>query len=290
MEDSRKPGKPPRNGLAPRKAKLATPRPARGPVRCLPPIPPPPQAPPIEIHSRRELATKREEIVARINAHPELSVMFLINPVLAMKDLGVELSSEVIDHVLHRMQHPVELRQRRESLEAGLAKELGEAPRPQDAAWVSQLLFEKLKLKPLATAGQAPRYLQPINAEVLARLKRRRPTAKPRYPGARRTGAQSRVTVTDWNPAIRRLDLKTPSPTVPAAAAAPKAVTLEDLYFYKDLNETARQVLELGIIQRQSFPFHTPDAYRRIRAGQKPNAFRAWIRSVRFSNKKPADK
>ena len=290
MEDSRKSGKPPRNGLTPRQAKPAAPRPARGAARCLPPIPPPPHAPSIEVRSRRELVTKRDEIMARINAQPERSVMFLINPVLAMKDLGVELSNDVVDHILHRMQHPVELRKRRESLEASLAKELGEAPRPQDSAWVSQLLFEKLKLKPLATAGQAPRYLQPINEEVLARLKRRRPAAKPRYPGARRIGASSRVTVSGWNPAIRRLDLKTPSPMAPAASAAPKEVTLEDLYFYKDLNETARQVLELGIIQRQSFPFHTPDAYRRIREGQKANAFRAWIRSVRFSNKKSVDK
>jgi hypothetical protein len=54
------------------------------------------------------------------------------------------------------------------------------------------------------------------------------------------------------------------------------------LYFYKDSNATAAALLELGVIQRQSFPVHTPDTFRKIMDGSKPNAFRSWIRGVRL--------
>ena len=286
MADSRKPDYPASKGLTRGHAKPAAPRPARGPVRILPPIGDPTKFEHLKIGSRRGLTAHQNEIMSRINANPEFGVMMLINPVLAMKDLGVELATGVIDHVLHRLQHPPKLVTRREALEATLTEKLGEMPRPQDPAWVSRLLFEKLQLKPLATAGKIPHYLRPMSEEVLDRLRHWRPKPKSRYPNVRRSPIETRLTVSAWTPAVRRLDLKTSAPQIDAATEVPKEVTLEDLYFYKDLNDTARMVLELGVVQRQSFPFHTPDTYRRIRAGDKSNAFRAWIRAVHFPEQK----
>ncbi|MEL7227161.1 MAG: hypothetical protein AAGL17_20580 [Cyanobacteria bacterium J06576_12] len=62
----------------------------------------------------------------------------------------------------------------------------------------------------------------------------------------------------------------------------PHRVELETLYFYKDTHPIVRDVLALGIIQRQAFPIQTTDSYRRIRQGQKRNPFYAWINNVRF--------
>jgi len=46
--------------------------------------------------------------------------------------------------------------------------------------------------------------------------------------------------------------------------------------------------LELGVIQRGGFPFHTPDSFRKILEGKKANAFTYWIKSVRFKSGAPS--
>jgi len=69
-------------------------------------------------------------------------------------------------------------------------------------------------------------------------------------------------------------------------AAAQVEETVERATSSLELSLIARQALELGILQRQSFPFQTPDAFRRIRDAEKRNAFRAWIRSVRFPERR----
>lgn len=237
---------------------------------------------PLEIATHRALAGKMREIVRRLDARPDLAVMLFINPALVFKDLAVSLAPDLVHHVLHSTQHPPELRRRREELEGSLARELGEPPRPLDPGWVSDLLFRKLRLAPLATAGHEPVYRPPLDPEVIDRLRKLRPQPKARYAGTRRLNKVATVRVAAWRPAVRRMDLDAPLPAIEPAREPPAEVTLEGLYFYKDSHPIARQVLELGIIQRRSFPFHSPDSYRRIRDGEKPNAFRAWIRAVRF--------
>jgi hypothetical protein len=78
------------------------------------------------------------------------------------------------------------------------------------------------------------------------------------------------------------MDLDAELPPLPSASAAPKKLSLEELYFYKESHPVARQLLELGIVQRQAFPIHSADSYRRIKRGEKSNAFRGWIRGIRF--------
>jgi hypothetical protein len=299
MADPPKRGKPPGDtrkskskGLVPPRHAPAAPRPARPGDAAPPPVPPRratdgAAAEPISIESHRALLGKQRELIARLNADPERSVLFLLNPVLAFQEIGVTLSRDVAHHVLHRLQHPVALRERRDALEAALTERLGEPPRPTDPAWVSRLLFETLKLEPHDTAGQSPVYQPPLNASFIAALQTIRPAQTQRYTARpRRLLRRAKLSVAPWSPTVRRMDLAAPVPDLPRIGRAPDAVSLEELWFYKDRDEVARQALELGILQRQSFPFQTPDAFRRIRDGEKRNAFRAWIRSVRFPERR----
>jgi hypothetical protein len=236
---------------------------------------------PIRIDTHRGLVTERHAIFQRFNENPELSTLILINPVLAFREVGVEMTQEVSHHVFHTLQHTPAMRQRREELEAKLKKAIGEAPQANDPEWVSKYLFEKLGLQPLDTSGYEPEYRSPLNAEAIERLQALRPKRRQRYSRQRRSFKPGVVRVKTWRPAVRRLDLDAKLPELQPATETPKTVSLEALYFYKS-HPLVRDLLELGIIARRGFPFHTGSSYRDIRDGLKPNAFRAWIRSVRF--------
>jgi hypothetical protein len=244
-----------------------------------------PKFEPLDVKTHRELAVYGPEIMKRLNSRPDIAVMMFINPVLAMQDVGVRLTAELTDHVLRATQHTPALRKRRDALEAELSRTLGEKARPNDPAWVSELLFKKLALEPLSTGGREPPYRVAPNAAILERLRKKRPTIRHRYPGERLIKRKAVLRVRVWNPAVRRLDLDAAVPDLEPAREAPREVPLETLWFYKDRHPTARAVLELGILERQSFPFHTPDTYRQILDGRRPNAFRAWFRRVTFKER-----
>jgi hypothetical protein len=240
----------------------------------------------LEIKSHRMLALKQAEIAARVNADPRWGVMLMINPVLAFKDVGVNVSTEVAAHILHAIQHPVDLRKRRVALEASLLESLGETPRPNDAKWVASILFNLLKLHPLDSLGHEPVYSETLAGEAIRKAATLRPLAppRPRYPEARHFSARNLVGVAPWREAVRRIDVDAPLPKLGKAKSAPNELPIEQLYFYKDSHPLAKALLELAIIQRRGFPIQTPDAYRKIRDGVKANAFRTWITSVRFNS------
>lgn len=238
----------------------------------------------ITIGSHDELATSYGEVARRFNENPELSSLLLINPVLAFKEVNVLVSTEISRHILHAIQHPPVLKQRREALENSLRESLLETPQPNNPVWVAELLFTKLKMKPLNTSGQAPVYKPPINIEGIAALQALRPQPRQKNKVTVTQKGTSRVHVREWNAATRRMDLDAPLGQMSAADTAPVEITLNELFFYKDQNPLLRDLLELGIIQRRAFPFHSGDSYRKIKNGEKTNAFRAWIRSVKFSD------
>jgi len=239
---------------------------------------------PIEIDRHIALAANQREIFRRFNQNPDLAKMLLINPVLAFAEAGIKLTPEIQRHVLETIQHPPQLRLRRDEIESRLREQINETPQPNNPEWVSSFLFKKLRLKPLDTIGHEPQYVEPLNAEIIKRLQARRPKREPRPAGRRRlTGTF--ISVATWKPTVRRFDLEAVLPKLKAARSAPPEVTLKDLYFYKDSHPLARDLLELGIIQRRAFPIHSGDSYRRIKEGKKPNAFRSWIKSIRFSEK-----
>ena len=234
---------------------------------------------PLKLTTHRELLTYQAEIFARFNQDPDAASLLLINPVLAFRDVGVEMTREIAHHVLHTIQHTPRLRRRREALEAELKEAIGEAPQPHDPAWVSRFLFETLELEPLDTEGLEPAYRLPLNQAAIDRLEKIRPRRQRKEKLSARS-ALLRVRV--QRPAVRRLDIDAPLPELRPAKEAPAEVELESLFFYKESHPLARALLELSIIHRRSFPIHSADSYRRIKRGEKPNAFRSWIDAVCF--------
>lgn len=244
--------------------------------------PPRPAYEPIVITTHRGLITEQQKIFKRFNENPEISRLLFINPVLAFKELNVELSPKIAAHVLHTLQHNAPDRERRTELEEKLRAELGEPPQPNNPAWLSRIVFEKLKLTPLQTRGRQPAFRPPLNEEILKRLQELRPKPRRPEPPLLGPGLGTGVRVGVWTPSIRRIDLDAPAPTLPQAAKQPKTLSLEGLFFYKDLNPIAHDLLELGLIQKRGFNFHSSASYRKIRSGQKYNAFYSWIKYVQF--------
>lgn len=244
--------------------------------------------PVIEISSHRALAASQRSLAERVAAEPALAIMLTINPVLAFERMGVKLSSEIAHHILHTLQHPKAMRDRRDALEAALLEALGEAAHPTDPTWNAHLLFELRQLPPLAIGHHQPAFLPPIGDELRKGLDALRPAATARYPEPRRLPPRSRIGSVPWSASLRRLDLNAPAPTLTQAKHAPTTVPLEDLWFYKDLDAVVHDALELGVIQRGGFPFHTPDSFRQILEGKKGNAFTYWIKSVRFKSEAPS--
>ena len=250
------------------------------------PLVAPPESPTLDASSHKRLAVAVREVSRRIAEHPEYSVMLAVNPAMALEAYGVKLTPEMRDHVLRSLKHPEAVKTRREELEASLEKALGEPPRPEDPAWMARILFERLKLTPLDTYGREPTYEPPLNATILDRLAPLRPKPKIKYPPPRHKPITSSVGVTPWTEKAPFLDLNAKAPDLPLAKTAPAEVPLEAAWFYKDKDPVAHDLVELGQIRRTGLVFHTPDRFRKIAAGETPNVFRSWFRSVRFNAEK----
>ncbi len=236
----------------------------------------------LEIKDEKTLSALGPQLNRLLNARPELAAMLFINPVLAMKEAGVKLSRPVTHHILSRLRHRPAMRERREKLEARLREALGEVPRPNNPAWLSQTLFEKLQLPPLDTRNLTPRYKPAHDADTEKRLQALRPRRTHRYPRLssrpQHTGQLSMQAVPP--PSARRLDLAADIPRPGPARHPPKRLSLEALYFYKDSNPIARDLLELAIIQRRGLRLHSRYSYRLIKEGKRRNVFRRWFRKV----------
>lgn len=234
------------------------------------------------ISTREELAAATAKIVARLNRDPELAKAMFLNPAAAIQETGYKLSSEVFGHILRTVRHSKATAARRAELEARLEKELGEPPRPLESDWLKRILFERLRLPPLDTAGREPVYREAISGPLRERLEKFRPrprritvqTVKPLHGVAIQTDLTHR-----WP---GRFDLDAKLGDLPLAKAPPEKVDLNTLYFYKDSHPLVRDLIELAVIQRSSFPLHTPESYRKIRAGEKPHPLRTWVTKVRF--------
>ncbi|HXG35139.1 MAG TPA: hypothetical protein VNJ11_17370 [Bryobacteraceae bacterium] len=237
---------------------------------------------PPTIQSREELAAVAAKIVARLNRDPELAKAMFLNPAAAIQETGYKLAPEVFGHILRAVRHSKATAARRAELEARLEKELGEPPRPLDSDWLKRILFERLRIGPLDTSGREPVYREAISGALRERLEKFRPrvrrisvkTPKPLHGVAIQTELTHR-----WP---GRFDLDAKLEDLPRAAAPPEQVDLNTLYFYKDSHPLVRELIELAVIQRSSFPLHTPESYRKVRSGERPSPLRTWITGVRF--------
>jgi hypothetical protein len=255
------------------------------PVVRLKPLQPPRQQPVVKVESERELLLMARELMPRVAADPEFSVLLIANPVLALKAYGIELTPALADHVLRSLRHPRATRERRAYLEASLEKTLGEVPRPTDPAWMAKLVFETRKLPPRELKGLSPVYGAELFDSAIERLATRRPAPTNRYPGARRLTGSMGLKVAPVRPAVRRLDLKAPVPDTKPANAGPKALSLEEAWFYKD-DPVVAEALELGQIARRAIPFRSPDEFRKLQSGDMVDVFRAFVRQVKVKDKK----
>jgi hypothetical protein len=241
---------------------------------------------PLKVASHEQLMRALPVAAARVAEHPGFSVMFLLNPVLALQRYGVALSPVMAQHVLHMLRHPPALRERRDALEASLRKALGEPAKPLNAPWLARLVFVRQKLAPLLTVGQKPSYRSPANAAMVAALKARLPTPTNRYARyEKRIGVTSRLGLAPMRESRGRLDMSVPAPRLERAAARPVLLSLEEAWFYKDLDPIVRDAVELGAIQASARRFLSPDGFRKAVSGEMSTAFRAWISAVRINDR-----
>ncbi len=240
------------------------------------------QAKPPAIHTHQQLAAKIPVILAQLNANPELVTAMLINPAAAIQEAGFRLGPEIASHVMETARFSKTAATRRDHLQKSLETSLGEPPQPMNPAWVRNMLFEKLRIQPLETAGVEPVYRDAITAAERERLQRLRPvmrraavkTPKPLH------GVAVIVDLIHKSPL--RFDLDAKLPAMKPAAKPPENVDLNTLYLYKDSHPAIRDLIELTVLTRSAFPIHTPESYRQIRSGAKPNPLRTWVKTVRF--------
>jgi hypothetical protein len=237
----------------------------------------------LNIATHRELLANRKHIAARLEASQDIAALLMLNPVLALREVGVDLTPEIADHVLRSLRHPPKVDVWRTQLEESLQKELGERARPNDPDWLATTLFTKLALAPVNVADHKPVYVDPLagDREWIA-------SQRPKVPVFTGTTAEpvhgTTVGVAPDKPTLRRLDLASPVPPLEPASGPPARLSLEELWFYKDASPVARELLELGIIEKSSLSIHSGDSFRKIKSGA-PNAFTDWIDSVRFTRR-----
>jgi hypothetical protein len=235
-----------------------------------------PSAPPrLTIDSHRLLAARRKAVIDALVTDPARGRLLFANASLAFKDAGIDLSPDIADHVLHTLRQSAAATTRRGRLTAQLKEALGVVPHPSDPSWLATTLFERLGLSPLATKGHDAVYQPAIPAEVEERLRAHLPPAsRPRLPARGTTTAPHTI---PW-----RLDLDAPVPVLPKARRAPKAVTLDDLWFYLDVHELVRPLLELGILEVSVLPTLTRSQYEAVKAGRPTGGFLDWVDAVSF--------
>lgn len=231
------------------------------------------------IENHRQLLAAARQISIRLKGDSNFSVMLLANPVLALKEYGIELNKEMQNHVLTALRHPPKLRMRREELEQSLTAELGMIPKPTNEAWMADLVFNVRKQKPKLLKGLTPVYLQQLRAESIKRLQDKRPSGRRRYPNRSKLDTKFTLRVADPKPAIRRLDLTAEVPQTKARKTKPAKLSLEAAWFYKE-DPVVRDAVELGQIMRRGFPFRTPAQFRALADAKTADGFRTFVRKV----------
>ena len=235
----------------------------------------------IRIDSHRLLIASRKKIIAALVEDPDRAKLLFANAALAFKDSGVELSPAMSNHVLHTVRQSAAATTRREQLVAQLREALGVVPKPSDPQWLATTLFTRLKVTPVDPTGHDPVYQPAIPLEIQERLRTRlAPRSRPRLPA--RTSASVSPPPPPW-----RLDLSATVPVLPRARVAPKAVTVEGLWFYLDAHELVRPLLELAVLEVSVAPTLTREQYDAVKAGKPTGGFLDWIDTVTFAEAKP---
>lgn len=78
---------------------------------------------PITISVERDLRKNIRTINQRFNDNPDIAKLIVVNPILALEDIGIKLSPDVKAHIMERLHFPPKLRARRDELESELTEE-----------------------------------------------------------------------------------------------------------------------------------------------------------------------
>lgn len=124
----------------------------------------------VPIETERDLRKNIRKISTRFNENPELARLVLVNPILALEDVGVELSAEVKRHVMDSLRFPPRLRERLSKLEGELKGELkkwGECDElPLTSERRASLLFKVLKVVPLKPDSKQTQVLKTSRTRI----------------------------------------------------------------------------------------------------------------------------
>ncbi len=112
----------------------------------------------IPIASRADLRKNMRAISTRLNDNPELARLILVNPILAFEDAGVQMTSEVKQHIMDTLRFPKRLMERKAQLETEIGDALGcldmNVKLPLNEQQRADLVFRILKVRPLAGEPQ----------------------------------------------------------------------------------------------------------------------------------------
>lgn len=110
---------------------------------------------PAPIDSIDTLRRRVPSIVRQLNEEPALALRAAANPILALAEMGYELTDRLAREVELRLRFTPATIERLSALRERLAKLAGEPFDPDNAAELRRILFEKLELPPLPPRGQA---------------------------------------------------------------------------------------------------------------------------------------
>ncbi len=240
----------------------------------------------IHIKTERDLVRYRRQIADLLQADPAAMRLLIINPVQAMRDVGILIAPKVANHILHSVQYPPAVRSQKTRLTHELTVALGGKPHPTDPEWLARTVFVQLKIPPVRTAGATPAYKAGLDSVEVRGIQSLLPTRgvtvdgvpqDPQHP----VYAPATVPLACQPRTVQMLDLDAPVPSLPPAPA-PRNLSLTELWFYKQASPVVRQLLRLGIIENSGVVLHGPANYRQIRAGTMPNDLLQWMSEVRI--------
>lgn len=103
------------------------------------------------LETHRDLRANIRSISQRFNADPEIARLLLVNPLLAMEDVGIQLTPELKQHIMDALRFPQNVIERREQLELEIYDALKSLKVPYSLPLTEEqradLVFGVLRLK-----------------------------------------------------------------------------------------------------------------------------------------------
>lgn len=164
------------------------------------------------IQSIQQLQRLVPSIVKALNADDALMKRALVNPLLALEELGYRLADELRPRVERRVRFKVETAQRLDALADEVFKHAGERLDIDSPAALDRLLFERLKLPrgTSAPTAQAAVKRGETFIDPLERLRGKHPVLEPLLAYRQLEASVPRLAPPELYERVRRGDVKLP--------------------------------------------------------------------------------